>query len=228
MGKISVPIDRVDREYLGQLEYALTFASEDITSFRIDEERSVVDAEVSDGAAVEPVIEKIRELAERYALRDLAALQGVHFRQDRELSAIDAWTGLQERRWVTPVGQGHVILRGPAAKLMSLIDRKVSDLFAALFKAELEIYPPTIKCETLDRCQHFTSFPEHIDFVGHLKSDLSVLNHFASECREKGWQPVLHEGTMANNDFAMQPFCSQGHRLRRDGRRGRWMVPDVA
>lgn len=35
MHKIVIPIERVDRNYLAQLEYALAFASEDIASYLI-------------------------------------------------------------------------------------------------------------------------------------------------------------------------------------------------
>jgi hypothetical protein len=131
----------------------------------------------------------------------------VHFEQKRDLVPHDAWQELLDRRWVTPIGLGHVVLRGPAAQLMSLIDAKVQKSFAAEFNAELEIYPPTIRCETLDRCQHFTSFPEHMDFVGHLKQDLNVLNHFSNACREGGWSTKLHEGQMAETDLAFSPSC---------------------
>jgi hypothetical protein len=104
------------------------------------------------------------------------------------------------------VGQGHVILRGLAAELLSLIERKVND-FGANFQAQREFYPSTILCKTLDRIHHFTSFPEHIDFVSHLKGDLDVLNQFSAECREKGWSPARHEGRMGDNDFAICPSC---------------------
>jgi len=105
------------------------------------------------------------------------------------------------------VGQGHVILRGPAAQLLSLINSKIEKEFVSAFKSELEIYPATIKCKTLDRCNHFTSFPEHIDFVAHLKSDVDVLNKFSSECKEGGWASERHEGRMGENDFAISPSC---------------------
>jgi seryl-tRNA synthetase len=113
---------------------------------------------------------------------------------------------LLKRKWITPVGQGHVILRGDAAKLLSLIDSKVS-AFARSFNAELEYYPSTILCKTLDRIHHFTSFPEHIDFVSHLRGDLDVLNKFSDECKQHGWSPAAHEGRMAENDFAICPSC---------------------
>jgi seryl-tRNA synthetase len=156
---------------------------------------------------IEIVSKKIQELVQRYARREFGLPTVIHFKQDRDLPIIDAWSGLLERRWVTPVGVGHVILRGPAAQLMSVIDAKVDSIFAAHFDAELEIYPSTIQSKTLDRCNHFTSFPEHIDFVAHLKEDLDVLNGFSSSCRQSGWSPEFHAGRMGNSDFAVSPSC---------------------
>jgi hypothetical protein len=205
--KITIPIAGIDRDYLSQLEYALTFASEDLTSCQVNPEEMNVVAELRSEAARESATRKITELVERYSQREFGALQGVHFKQDRALPTIDAWAELLERKWVTPVGEGHVILRGPAAQLMSLIDQKIERMFAHHFQAELEIYPSTIKAQTLDRCNHFTSFPEHIDFVAHLKSDLEVLNQFSGECREKGWSVERHEGRMGVNEFAISPSC---------------------
>lgn len=214
MVKITIPIDGVRQEFLPQLEYALTFASEAITACRINEKDRVVEAHVRAEENPEQASQKIRELVQRYAHCEFASQQVVHFKQDRDLAGVDAWNGLLERKWVTPVGPGHVILRGLAAQLMSLIDSKVEREFARHFNAELEIYPNTIRNETLDRCAHFSSFPEHVDFVAHLKQDLDVLNEFSDGCRNEGWVPDLHEGRMAKTGFAISPsgcyHCYEG------------------
>jgi hypothetical protein len=90
---------------------------------------------------------------------------------------------------------------------MSLIDSKVEKQFAQQFNAELEIYPSTISNVTLHRCNHFTSFPEHMDFVAHLKQDLDVLNAFSKGCKESGWSPELHDGKMDRSDLSVSPSC---------------------
>jgi len=207
MPQITVPFTIVDSDYRSQLEYALSFAAEEILSYRINDAASAVEAEVSTDADSEAVTKKIRELVQRYEKRELGLAKAVDFKQERELPVVDAWAGLLERRWVTPVGQGHVILRGGAAQLASLVDSKIQNIFADHFHAEREFYPSTILCKTLDRIHHFTSFPEHIDFVSHIKSDVEVLNGFSNDCRERGWSPGVHEGRMAENDFAICPSC---------------------
>jgi hypothetical protein len=204
--KITIPVSGLDAESRSQLEYSLSFASEDIVSYKVAEDNSLVEVEVAAETACEPVTQKVQELVKRYQQREFGLAKNIEFQRERDLPVIDAWSQLLERRWVTQVGPGHVILRGLAAELLSLIERKVND-FGANFQAQREFYPSTILCKTLDRIHHFTSFPEHIDFVAHLKGDLDVLNKFSAECREHGWSPARHEGRMGDNDFAICPSC---------------------
>jgi hypothetical protein len=207
MPQIIIPIEGVDPDHLSQLEYALTFASEDIISYQISDARSTIEVSVSSDAATEAVERKIRELVERYREREFGLPKAIQFKQERELPVINAWTSLIERKWITPVGQGHVILRGPAAQLAGFIESKIDKIFGETFHAERELYPATILCKTLDRIHHFTSFPEHIDFVSHIKGDLDILNDFTRDCREQGWSPAAHEGRMGESDFAICPSC---------------------
>ena len=204
--KITIPVSGLDAESRSQLEYSLSFASEDIVSYKVAEDNSLVEVEVAAEAACAPVTQKVQELVERYQQREFGLAKNIEFQRERDLPVIDAWSQLLERRWVTQVGPGHVILRGLAAELLSLIESKVND-FGANFQAQREFYPSTILCKTLDRIHHFTSFPEHVDFVAHLKGDLDVLNKFSAECREQGWSPARHEGRMGDNDFAICPSC---------------------
>jgi hypothetical protein len=207
MPTIAIPMLGVDAAARAQLEYALGFASESIVSYKINERDEMIEVECSTEADCGPVAKSVRELVERYQQRAFGLTTATEFSQERELPVVDAWSGLLERKWVTPVGEGHVILRGMAAELRDLIEWKVDGVFARPFEAEREFYPATILCKTLDRIHHFTSFPEHVDFVAHLKRDLEVLNQFSSSCGEQGWAPALHQGRMAEHDFAICPSC---------------------
>ena len=206
MPRISVPITDVDADSRAQLEYALTFVSEDILSYQIKDIDATIEAEVSSEDACEPAFRKIQELVERYQKREFGLPKAIEFTQQRELPVIDAWSGLLERKWVTPVGQGHVILRGMAAQVQSLIEAKIDGVFAHFFAAEREFYPATILCKTLDRIHHFTSFPEHVDFVAHLKRDLDVINGFSEECRTNGWSAGASQGPHGRQRFRDLPL----------------------
>ena len=205
--KITVPIDQVDPEYLSQLEYALTFADEALLSYRLNLAESRIEADVASAEGSTRVAEKIRELVHRYEAREPTVGRNILFEQRGETRVDDAWQGLLDRRWVSSVGEGHVVLRGPAALLRGMIDARIERIFASEFGAEREYYPSTILCRTLDRINHFTSFPEHVDFVAHLRRDLDVINGFSEDCRESGWHPDHHGGRMGENDMAITPSC---------------------
>jgi seryl-tRNA synthetase len=173
----------------------------------VDGEKKEVELTLKPGADENEVRTRLDQILIRYQKTEFGMKSIIDFEQKRDLPAIDAWGGLMERKWATAVGDGHVVLRGPAALLLAMIDNKVETVFARKFGAELELFPSTIKSDTLHRCNHFTSFPEHMDFVAHLKEDLSVLKQFSDSCRESGWSPGLHEGTMSLSDFAISPSC---------------------
>ena len=207
MRNLSVNLENTDADYLDQVRYALAFLSEDVVSYNVDGDRKVIEVTVKPDADENEVRTRLDQILIRYGRTEFGMKSIVDFEQKRDLPAVDAWSGLLERKWATPVGDGHVILRGPAALLLAAIDHKVETEFARKFGAELELFPSTIKSETLHRCNHFTSFPEHMDFVAHLKEDLDVLKKFSDACREGGWSPQLHEGTMSQSEFAISPSC---------------------
>jgi seryl-tRNA synthetase len=207
MFTLDVQLERTDSDYLAQVQYALTFLSEDVVSYEIREGERKIHIEFDERTDIDEMRKRVDQLLERYGHSEFGIKSVVYFEQKRDLPVIDAWAGMVERRWATPVGEGHVILRGPAARLMALVDHKVLTIFAKEFGAELEIFPSTIKSETLHRCNHFTSFPEHMDFVSHLKQDLDILARFSNSCKETGWSTSLHEGNMSTNDFAVSPSC---------------------
>jgi len=207
MASLTFELENTTADYLGQVQYALAFLSEDVLSYHIDEFARQVAIEFRPGADIEAMQPRVDELLRRYQQSEFGMKSAVSFDQRRKLPEIDAWAGLLERRWVTPVGEGHVILRGLAARLHALVDQKAVAIFTRAFHAEPEIFPSTIKSETLHRCHHFASFPEHMDFVSHLKQDLEVLSAFSSACRNEGWSATLHEGNMGAHDFAISPSC---------------------
>jgi hypothetical protein len=223
MHRFSVPLAASEPDYVAQVEYAMSFASEGIASYACKD--GSLEVALQPGADEAVVREKVARLLERYADRKFGLKEIVHFRQETGVKGIDAWQALLDRRWVTPVGLGHVVLRGPAAQLQRVVEGRMFDRVAAHFGAEEEFYPSTIRCESLDRIAHFTSFPEHVDFVAHLREDVDVLGAFAAKCREQGWKPAHHEGAMSAVDFAICPSCCyhcyesmQGWRLERPGR----------
>ncbi len=206
MGTITIPLESTEPEYLSQVAYAMSFASEDVESHELTA-REGLRVVLKPGSDEQAVRRKIATLLDRYAKREFGLKEVVHFRQERDLPSFDAWSALLERRWVTPVGPGHVVLRGLAARVLRTVEGRVLTEVAPRFDAEPEFYPATILCTSLDRIAHFTSFPEHVDFVSHLREDVDVIGGFAARCREQGWKPAHHEGAMSPVDFAICPSC---------------------
>lgn len=207
MSRVELPLPATHGRYLEQVEYALAFVAQEVRGFEIDEEAGVLALTLGDGADEDEIRKKVSALLDRYVDEQFGERSRTYFHNEGSLARPDAWEELLERKWITVAGQGHVIMRGPAARLMRVVDAVVLRDFAEVFGAEEEVYPSTILCTTLDRCNHYSSFPEHVDFVAHLKPDVDVLGSFAEECSEGGWRPALHQNRMAEPDFAVSPSC---------------------
>lgn len=206
MSDISVDLAAIDSRFVDQLKYSLAFVA-GVHTHDIDTEASLLRVAVDEGADPSEVEAAVRTLIERYAKSDFGQKSLVYYENKFEGEPFDAWAALIERRWVTEVGSGHVILRNAAETVAGLIDHMAMTRFATEFEAEKELYPPTIKCETLDRVNHFTSFPEHVAFVAPIKSDVQVLEAFSKDCEEGPWSSDMHDGRMAEHEFAISPSC---------------------
>jgi len=207
MAELTLSLRDVEPMYLRQLEYAIAFASDSVKTHRIDSESGTVHVELFPDADEDATREKLLQLIERYRRTEFGLKSHVYFEQHPEVQVVDAWRELLQRRLITVVGDGHVVLRGLAARLHGMIDAVVLRDFATPFDAETEVFPATILSATLDRCNHFTAFPEHVDFVAHLKPDVDVLGEFAEACRTGPWHAGLHDGRMSVHDFAISPSC---------------------
>jgi len=204
---LRVPVTDVDEGQIAQLEYSLAFIGDDVSDYQIDPEDGILRVELAPGADRDDIRQKIARLIERYAAREFGFKEELYFEQEAPVVNENVWQQLLERKWVTEVGQGHVVLRGGAARLLHMIDNVAVNRFAVAFGAETEVYPATIQCTTLDQCNHFTSFPEHLDFVAPLQSDIDVLKAFADDVRNGEWSSNLHEERMATTEFAISPSC---------------------
>jgi seryl-tRNA synthetase len=119
--------------------------------------------------------------------------------EPRELFRIGAAPAVREpygelihRGWVVELGRGQVALRGLALELLEFLDDAFVRRVGGPAGARPEYYPGVMATERLDRTSHFSSFPEHVQFVTHLREDLDLLDGFARELREAGgWTPEV-------------------------------------
>src|ERR1700720_2778607 len=110
MPTLTVPLPRTDGDYLSQVRYALAFLSEDVVSYDLSEEKGNLSIEFHPTTDVQSMRTRLDQLLHRYDHREFGMKSVVYFENKRELSLFDAWEGMLERRWATPVGEGHVIL----------------------------------------------------------------------------------------------------------------------
>jgi seryl-tRNA synthetase len=207
MANITLPLASIEEQYLSQLEYALAFVDEDVIEWRIDTIEQTLHVNIAEHANLAFIQQKLQHIVNRYQKSEFGHKTETYFSQSADINQRDAWAELIDRKWATEIGDGHVILRGDAAALMDMIDKSVVQDVARLFGAELEWYPATILCQTLDRCNHFTSFPEHVDFVANLRPDVDILQQFSQRCKEGQWTADLHEGRMSSHNYAISPSC---------------------
>src|SRR5690349_10051640 len=101
MSSFVVPLAANEPDYIAQVEYAMSFASEGIASYACRDGTLAVT--LQPGADEASVRDKVERLLERYADRKFGLKEVIHFRQERDVPVFDAWSALVERRWVTPV-----------------------------------------------------------------------------------------------------------------------------
>src|ERR1051325_7388212 len=94
MPKAIVPITDVDKDLLSQLEYALAFVSEEVTSYKINKENLRIEAELNSEEANPSVTAKIEELVARYQLLDFRSHRricffAIQFRFDSQVLFVD-------------------------------------------------------------------------------------------------------------------------------------------
>jgi len=185
MPEIVATLPRQDEAYVGQLLYSLSFCHPAVRDFRLEDGRLSV--RYDDAAAREEVEPRVRRLLDRFAgLSDEFVPKEVFRVAGRPDAApgADPYDALVERGWVVPVFQGQVVLRGPALDLVEFFDAESLRLVAEPMGARPEYYPSGISCEALGKTAHFSSFPEHIQFVSHLTPDVEVIDGFTTRYRE--------------------------------------------
>ena len=171
------------------MEYAAWFADEGLQGVDVRDEQLVV--RFADSVDVVALGAKLERLQARFA-------QIGEF-EPREVFRIPAATVVREPYgdllklgWVVELGRGQVTLRGLALDLLEFLDDAFVRRIGGPANARREYYPGVMATDRLDRTNHFSSFPEHVQFVTHLREALDLLDQFARELREAGgWTPAV-------------------------------------
>ncbi|MHA6481415.1 aminoacyl--tRNA ligase-related protein [Paenibacillus sp. strain BS8-2] len=183
-----------------QLIYSSYFIDEGITLVEMDGNKLKV--EHHDGVDTAKLIEQVSKLHQRFSSHEYAFKQAIYFTNRVETPYRGSIVSeMADKKIIRELDPGVYIFREPFTNLVRFLDDSIVRKIAAPFQAKHEYYPVVISGQTLNKTNHFTSFPEHIQFVTHLKEDLSVIEAFSSAIREAGGWSADTSFDM-NNDAA--------------------------
>lgn len=213
-----VSLERLAPGQHGQLKYACAFVDEHIENIEIDE-RSIRIVHHSP-LGNEAIEERVNRLIDRFSKGDFGFKENVLFRHEAAVPYRgDIIAELAGRKTIKVLEPGLFIFREPFSSLMRFLDHAFVTRIARRFEGvREESYPAVIHCDTLNKTNHFTSFPEHIHFLTHLREDLDVIEGFSQSIREAGgWKqdaPLDLDKHMPKPKFAMNPstcyHCYEG------------------
>jgi len=212
-----VSLERLAPGQHGQLKYAAAFVDETITDIVIDGDTLRVTHNSPHGADV--IESRLNRLIDRFSKGDFGFKENILFENkvDSPYKG-DIIAELVESKIIKVLEPGLFIFREPFSSLMRFLDYAFVTRIANRFDVKEESYPAVIHCETLNKTNHFTSFPEHIHFLTHLREDLDVIETFSQSIREAGgWkqdEPMSLDANMPRPKFVMNPstcyHCYEG------------------
>ncbi|MBD2863678.1 hypothetical protein [Paenibacillus oceani] len=223
----TVSLERLDPSQHGQVKYASAFVDEHIDEVRLEGSLLVI-AHRSPGGN-ERIAAGVEKLIERFSHGDFGFKEHILFEHRGPAPYRgDIIAELIESKAIKVLEPGLFIFREPFSSLLRFLDDTFVQRIANAFGAKQESYPAVIHLSTLDKTNHFTSFPEHLHFLNHLRDDLDVIESFSESVREAGgWKedaPLDLNKTMPKPRFAMNPSTCyhcyeglQGETLEGDG-----------
>jgi len=203
--RLRVPLDRLPPDRRGQLKYAAAFAAENVRDVALDGDDLLIVCEPP--ADERELRSRIERLIDRYAGGEFGFREHVLFRNRGPMPyADDIVAELVRRRALRELGPGLWLFREPVSRLLRFFDDAFVERVARPFGATEEAYPAVISASSLGRTQHFTSFPEHVHFVTHLRADLDVIEAFAETVRRAGdWDGVPETERFGENRALATP-----------------------
>lgn len=183
MSKCLVPMGEFDINTKQQLKYSAYFADESITDVYEEDGKLVVEHTSDDGT----ILQKIGRLVERFTEHQFVFKENVIFENSCEVPNKDnIIETLRARKIIKELEAGIYTFREPFTTLLRFFDSRFVDRIGKAFNASEEYYPVIINVDTLNKTNHFTSFPEHIQFVTHLREDLDIIDGFAGSVHASG------------------------------------------
>jgi seryl-tRNA synthetase len=213
-----ISLERLAESQHGQLKYASAFVDEHIRDIRIEDGHIRIEHESPLGSEV--ITERVNRLIDRFSKGDFGFKENILFEHHVDTPYKgDIIADLVERKIIKVLEPGLFIFREPFSNLMRFFDYSFVNKIAKRFEGlQEESYPAVIHSETLNKTNHFTSFPEHIHFLTHLREDLDVIEAFSQSIRDAGGWIKENELDLNHNmpkpNFTMNPstcyHCYEG------------------
>ncbi|MFH5187516.1 hypothetical protein ACHHV8_35830 [Paenibacillus sp. TAB 01] len=155
----------------GQVKYAAAFIDEHIRDIRLEHEQLTIVHESPKGN--EAIEAQVRRLIERFSHGDFGFKENILFEHKVDTPYEgDIIAELVDRKIIKVLEPGLFIFREPFSSLMRFLDYSFVTKIAGRFQGVTEeSYPAVIHADTLNKTNHFTSFPEHIHFLTHLRDE---------------------------------------------------------
>ncbi|GAB2719281.1 hypothetical protein ACFQWB_05385 [Paenibacillus thermoaerophilus] len=226
---LRLSLERLDPMQHGQLKYAASFAAEGIVEVSLEADgylRLVYD----DRTTADVLTERVNRLIERFSRGEFGFKEHILYAREGAMPYRgDIMNELIARNIIKVLEPGLFIFREPFSHLLRFFDDQFVERVAKPFGATEETYPAIIHAASLDKTNHFTSFPEHLHFLTHLRDDLDVIEAFSESIRQAGgWkqeEPLDLDRNMAKPKFVMNPSTCyhcyeglQGETLEGEGR----------
>lgn len=212
-----ISLDRLDPSQHGQVKYASAFVDEHIENIRMDNGKLFITHRSPAGS--QRIAMHVEKLIDRFSRGDFGFKEHVLYERRGPMPySGDIIAELVETKTIKVLEPGLFIFREPFSSLLRFFDDTFVKRIADAFGAKEETYPAVIHLSTLDKTNHFTSFPEHLHFLTHLRDDLDVIESFSESIRKAGgWkaeQPLDLNRNMPKPRFAMNPstcyHCYEG------------------
>ncbi|MGE7218496.1 hypothetical protein ACQKJC_18510 [Priestia koreensis] len=189
-----------------QFKYLLNFVQKNILSVTQEDNQIVILHEEEDDTSIMKEIEHITSKIS--GSRKLPFQNETVYKQNVSLPFHDdILSELIEKKIVVKTGDGLFTFRPPFSDLILFLDQLIVDHIAKPLGAQNEYYPTLISLNTLNKTNHFTSFPHHVLFTQHLKEDFEVIDNFSSSVKENNGlsKEMIHQHSLEQTDLVKNP-----------------------
>ena len=150
-------------------------------------------------------INNLKKILNRYHQRNLLEIENeILFKKNfPKKSTVNFLSENVMKKYVHQVVSGVNIYNEPFSSFIAFLDLSIKNYFNSRLVSKEELYPNVIEIETLNECNHFDSFPEHILFNGHFKEGLSHIDKFSKIKNKK--QFIKKNNNKINIDLVQNP-----------------------